>query len=162
MRHGKVLKWSTGPQKTVQKEGGRVRKGPETRWACSVMSRTTKNSLPYYQAHTVYIQIDFCKCRFKEDTSETSFRSLCKMAFLATRTGHISSYSCPFDVVFSRIDSYKCPIQKMVSGFQYIFLPETLKMTGFCPKKALKNAQKGKKRAHKGPQKMLKRCQNDP
>ena len=27
MGHGKVLKWSTGLQKSVQKEGGRVRKG---------------------------------------------------------------------------------------------------------------------------------------
>ena len=36
----------------------------------------------------------FVKCRFKGDTNETSFRSLCKMAFLAPRMGHISSYSC--------------------------------------------------------------------
>ena len=63
----------------------------------------------------------FVKCRFKGDTSETSFRSLCKMAFLAPRTGHISSYSCPFDLVPSRIDSSKCPLQNRVLGFQYIF-----------------------------------------
>ena len=62
----------------------------------------------------------FVKCRFKGDMSETSFRSLCKMAFLAPRTGHISSYSCPFDLVPSRIDSPKCPFQNRVLGFQYI------------------------------------------
>ena len=53
----------------------------------------------------------FVKCQFKGDTSKTGFRSLCKIAFLAPRTGHTSSYSCPFALVPSPIDSSKCPLQ---------------------------------------------------
>ena len=56
------------------------------------------------------------KCRSEGDTSETNFRSLCKMALLAPRTGHKSSYSHPLDLVSSRIDSPKCPLQK--KGFR--------------------------------------------
>ena len=40
----------------------------------------------------------FVKSRFKGDTSETSFQSLCEMAFFGIKTGHILSYSCPFDL----------------------------------------------------------------
>ena len=61
------------------------------------------------------------------------------MAFLAPRTGHISSYLCPIDLV-PRIDSYDCPIQEMVLGFNTFFDPK-LKVTSSCPKKAQK-AQK--------------------
>ena len=43
MRHERVPKWSVGPQKSVQKEGGRVRKGPETRKACLLVSKNTQN-----------------------------------------------------------------------------------------------------------------------
>ena len=68
----------------------------------------------------------FVKCRFKGDTSETRFRSLCKMAFWAPTTGRISSCSCPFDLVPSRINSPKCPLQNRVLRFQYTFFwPKT-------------------------------------
>ena len=99
-------------------------------------------------------------CRFKGDTSETRFQSLCKMTFLAPRTGHIWKYSCPFDLVSSRIDSYKCPLQNKVLGFQYIFFTQHHpKMTDFLPKKAQKRPKRvetAPKRASKWGQKIKK------
>ena len=78
--------------------------------------------------------------------------------FLAPRTGHIWSYSCPFDLVPSRIDSAECPLQNRVLGFEYIFFfnPNLPKMTSFCPEKAPKGP-KGSKTHRKGP----KWCRND-
>ena len=106
----------------------------------------------------------FVKCRCKGDASETSFRSLCTMAFLAARTGHISSYSCPFDLVPSRTDSSKCPLQNRVLGFQYILAPNP-QNDRFWPKKARKTPTKVKnapKRPNNGVEMTPKRCQNDP
>ena len=101
----------------------------------------------------------FVKRRFKGDTSETSFRSLCKMAFLAPRTGHISRYSCPFDLVPSRIDSCKCPIQNRGLGSQYILLTQNpKKWPCFWPKKSPKPPKKKRSKRVKN---VPKRCQID-
>ena len=80
------------------------------------------------------------------------------MAFLARRTGHISSYSCPFDLVSSRIDSANCPLQNRVFGVQYIFWPKTPKMTVFF---AVKRSEKRPKMAQKRTKKARKSVQND-
>ena len=102
----------------------------------------------------------------KGDTSETSFQPLCKMAFLAPRMGHISSYSCPFDLVPSRIDSSKCPFQNGVLRSQCTFLTQNPpKMTRFWPKKA-QSRPKASKMHQNGskmmPKTMLTQPQNDP
>ena len=147
-------KWS----KMVHKPGRHVQKCP----------RALEIHVPYYQARAVYIQI-FVKCRFKGDTSQTSFRSLCKMALLAPRTGHISSYSCPFDLVPSRIGGLKCPLQNRVS-IHFWLNPPQKKDPFFAKKKSPNTPQKVKekrtKKARKWVQKDTKTtpkwCQNDP
>ena len=91
-----------------------VKNGPKTRWACAIVSKRTRN--PYGSTGHIQFTSIFVKWRFKGDTSETSFRSLCEMAFWHQRTGHISGYSCPFDLVPSRIDSPRRDMVGTVEG----------------------------------------------
>ena len=93
---------------------------------------------------------------------ETSFRSPCKMAFLAPRTGYNTSCSCPFDLVPTRIDSAECPLQNTVLGSQYIFDPKLLQNDRFLSKKGSSNAQKRSEAHQNSPKMNPKRCQNDP
>ena len=75
-----------------------------------------------YTRHTQFTyRLIFVKCRFKGDASETSFRPCVKWPFLASRTGRISSYSCPVELVSSRIDSSKCPLQDRGLGSHKVF-----------------------------------------
>ena len=77
--------------------------------------------------------------------------------FLAARTGHNWSYSSPFGLVPSRIDSSKCPLENRVLGFQYIFLwHKTLQNDLKRPK----NLPKGSNTYQNDPKMMPKRCQN--
>ena len=91
------------------------------------------------------------------------------MAFLAPRTGHILSYSCPFVLVSSRTDS---SIALSVL-FKLVFFTLPPKMTVFFwPKKAQKPPKtvKKKKQAPESaenefktmPKRTTQRCQNDP
>ena len=148
MRNEKVWQIFKGLKKSGPKVRERVRKSPET--LCMFNSvqkhpnpryRTTRDTPFIYRLYTVHIH----KCRVKGDTSEPRFRSVCKMAFLAPRTRHISSYSCPFDLVPSRIESPKCSLQNRVLGFQYSSPPpekKTSQNDRFWPKKP-KNCPKG-------------------
>ena len=95
---------------------------------------------------------------------------MCKMAFLAPRTGHISSYSCPFDLVPSRIDSPECPLQNRVLWFQYFFLTQNPpKWPVFALKRPKKKTPKWVKNAPKRPEIQFKKmpkwsqkwCRND-
>ena len=101
----------------------------------------------------------FVKCRFKGNTSETTFRSQCQMVFLAPRTGHISSYSCLFNLVPSRIDSSKRSNQKGFLQSQYISPPS--KWPVFGVRKPKRNRLKGSKTQQNDPKMMPKRCRND-
>ena len=80
------------------------------------------------------------------------------MACLATRTGHISSYSCPFDLVSSWINRSKCPLQNRVLGSQhtfFFFLPKNPQNHRFWPKNA-QTPPKWLKNTPKRPQNVAK------
>ena len=87
------------------------------------------------------------------------FDSHVKWPFLAPRTGNISSYSCPFALVPSRIDSPKCPIPEIVIGFIAFFIyPKAPTMRSFfLGLKRPKNRPKMVESVPRGP----KRYQSD-
>ena len=80
----KVLQMVNGAQKNrSQKVGGRVEMVQRPGRHVQQCPKNTRNLLKVLLGtyiHAAYRSI-FVKCRFKGDTSETSFRSLCKMAF---------------------------------------------------------------------------------
>ena len=80
-RHGlkRCYKWSRGIKQRYKEK--------EDAHGCL---RTPKIALPYYQAHTVYVRNDFCKCRFKRDKNKFSI-PMENGLFLAPRMSHISS-----------------------------------------------------------------------
>ena len=84
------------------------------------------------------------------------------MTFLAPRTGHISRYSCPFDLVPSRINSCKCPLQNR--GFRvsvhFFFFTKKTEMACFWPKRA-QNRPKCSETHQNGPIMMPKQPQTD-
>ena len=132
-----------------QKEGGRVETVQKP--GRQHVPRALKIHLRYHQAHTVHIQIDFCKVSIKGDTSETSFRFQCKIAFLAPRTSHVSNSARLFDLVPSRIDSSKCLLQNKVLAYPHIFLAHQMTQMAHFSLKRPKNRQKVVKNTPKRP-----------
>ena len=116
-------------RKTAPKVPKWPKKGPQT----SVQRRSKSTYGTTRHMQFTYRSI-FVKCRFTKDTSETSFRSLCKMAFLAPRR-----------------------TKKAQKGLKMKSKGSKMKA-----KKAQKWSKKSPKRPQKGLRMGSKRHQNDP
>ena len=89
---------------------------PKSSWTCLVMSKNTQNPLTVPPGtHSLWTDRFLQSVKFREIWAKKSFRFLCKMAVLAPKVGHISRYSCPFDLI-SPVDSSKCPLKNNVLG----------------------------------------------
>ena len=124
--------------KKVQKPGRYVQYCPKTKRPKSRYLTTRHIQFTF--------RLIFMKYRFAGDTSERSFRSLCKMAFFGTKNGPYLELFGPFELVASRIDGSNCPLQNWVFKVSnHFFDPKSPKMTGLRPEKGSKTPQSGSK-----------------